>query len=155
MEQSTIWRQISIHKNHICKMLCLYTPKGVVEDTNILADSILIRKHQTRSNRNVLASIIIHASVCKCFYSTTTTQYFPFTLDGMGSARWKKFQNNSTQLFYPKKFNKRLNQEKHGCHWRVSPANIGIISPKENEKDSGTFHEAFNNLIFEVFLGRP
>ncbi len=44
---------------------------------------------------------------------------------------------------------------KDGCHSSVSPANIGIISPNEKEKDSGTFHGVLIILIFDVFLGSP
>jgi hypothetical protein len=42
-----------------------------------------------------------------------------------------------------------------GCHSSVSPANIGMISPNEKEKDSGTVHGVLINFIFDVFLGRP
>jgi hypothetical protein len=42
-----------------------------------------------------------------------------------------------------------------GCHSSISPADIGTISPNENEKDSGTFHGVLVSLIFEVFLGSP
>lgn len=42
-----------------------------------------------------------------------------------------------------------------GCHSSVAPANIGMISPNENEKVSGTVHGVLVNLIFDVFLGSP
>lgn len=48
-----------------------------------------------------------------------------------------------------------VNQMEEGCHSSVSPADIGTISPNENEKDSGTFHGVLVSLIFEVFLGSP
>lgn len=42
-----------------------------------------------------------------------------------------------------------------GCHSSISPANIGMISPNEKEKDSGTFHGVLTIFIFDVLLGSP
>jgi hypothetical protein len=42
-----------------------------------------------------------------------------------------------------------------GRHSSVSPANIGMISPHEKEKNSGTFHGVLTIFIFDVLLGSP
>lgn len=70
------------------------------------------------------------------------------------------FQQNQAARVLNENFKTRFlhshsNDTVSGNQLRVSPADIGIISPDAYRKDFGTCHGVLFSLTFDVFLGSP